>query len=236
MKNAIVIGATSGIGRALAKELVRHGYTVGAVGRRTELLYSLQRESKGVSYIKTIDMTAPDAPELLEELISRMGGIDLMVINAGVGFSNEELALGAELRTIAVNVSGFVAAATVAFKYFRQQKRGHIVGLSSVAGVRGMGPAPAYSASKAFVSTYLEGLRQRAIKENIVITDIRPGFVDTDMTKGQKGMFWVISAQKAAKLIFEAIEKKKRYAYIPFQWRFVAWLMKIVPASLYERA
>jgi len=236
MKKAIVIGATSGIGRELAKILSLNNYVVGMAGRRTELLSNLQREISG-SYIKRIDVTKlEEAITLLKELIQEMGGMDLIVISSGVGFINPELVWKQEKETIDVNISGFAAIANAAFKYFSNQGSGHIVGISSVAAIRGSGEAPAYNASKAFVSNYLEGLRQKARKSGIAITvtEIQPGFIDTAMAKGE-GLFWVSPPGKAARQIFKAINSKKKHAYITKRWRLIALLLKIIPGWIYNK-
>ena len=236
MKKAIIIGATSGIGRELAKILSLNNYVVGMAGRRTELLSNLQRAISG-SYIKRIDVTeSEEAITLLKELIQEMGGMDLIVIGSGVGFINPELVWKQEKETIDVNISGFAAIANAAFKYFSNQGSGHIVGISSVAAIRGSGEAPAYNASKAFVSNYLEGLRQKARKSGIAITvtEIQPGFIDTAMAKGE-GLFWVSPPGKAARQIFKAINSKKKHAYITKRWRLIALLLKIIPGWIYNK-
>jgi len=236
MKKAIIIGATSGIGRELAKILSLNNYVVGMAGRRTELLSNLQREISG-SYIKRIDVAkSEEAITLLKELIQEMGGMDLIVISSGVGFINPELVWKQEKETIDVNISGFAAIANAAFKYFSNQGSGHIVGISSVAAIRGSGEAPAYNASKAFVSNYLEGLRQKARKSGIAITvtEIQPGFIDTAMAKGE-GLFWVSPPGKAARQIFKAINSKKKHAYITKRWRLIALLLKIIPGWIYNK-
>ena len=236
MKKAIIIGATSGIGRELAKILSLNNYVVGMAGRRTELLSNLQREISG-SYIKRIDVTkSEEAITLLNELIQEMGGMDMIVICSGVGFINPELDWKLEKETIGVNISGFATIANAAFKYFANQGSGHIVGISSIAAIRGSGEAPAYNASKAFVSNYLEGLRQKASKSGIgiTVTEIQPGFVDTAMAKGE-GLFWVAPPEKAARQIFKAITVRKNHAYITKRWRLIAWLLKIMPRWIYNK-
>lgn len=236
MKKAIIIGATSGIGRELAKILSLNNYVVGMAGRRTELLSSLRREISE-SYIKRIDVTkSEEAITLLNELIQEMGGMDMIVICSGVGFINPELDWKLEKETIGVNISGFATIANAAFKYFANQGSGHIVGISSIAAIRGSGEAPAYNASKAFVSNYLEGLRQKASKSGIgiTVTEIQPGFVDTAMAKGE-GLFWVAPPEKAARQIFKAITVRKNHAYITKRWRLIAWLLKIMPRWIYNK-
>ena len=236
MKKAIIIGATSGIGRELAKILSLNNYTVGMAGRRTELLSNLQIAISG-SYIKRIDITkSEEAITLLNELIQEMGGMDMIVICSGVGFINPELDWKLEKETIGVNISGFATIANAAFKYFANQGSGHIVGISSIAAIRGSGEAPAYNASKAFVSNYLEGLRQKASKSGIgiTVTEIQPGFVNTAMAKGE-GLFWVAPPEKAARQIFKAITVRKNHAYITKRWRLIAWLLKIMPRWIYNK-
>ncbi len=236
MRKAIIIGATSGIGRELAKLMAGEGFSVGIAGRRLELLQSLQKEFPDQIHIKRIDVALPSAIELLKELIAEMGGADIIVISSGTGFINKDLEWAKEKETIDVNVTGFAAMANVSFEYFRGRGGGHIVGISSIAAIRGGSEAPAYNASKAFVSNYLEGLRQKASKMKfaLTVTDIQPGFVDTPMAQGE-GLFWVAPPQKAAKQIFDAIKKKKSHAYVTKRWRLIAWLLKVLPNRLYSR-
>jgi len=165
-----------------------------------------------------------------------MNGVDIFVISSGVGFINQNLQWAYEKETIDVNVSGFVAMANVAMHHFLSKGSGHLVGISSIASIRGDGDAPAYNASKAFVSNYMEGLRKKVSKSGmpIVITDIQPGFVDTAMAKGE-GLFWVASPQKAAQQIYTAIKRKKKHAYITKRWRVIGWLMKAMPGFIYNR-
>lgn len=204
-------------------------------GRRIELLSNLQREIPG-SYSKRIDITeSEEAATLLKELIQEMGGMDMIIISSGVGFINPELDWKQEKETIDVNISGFAAIANAAFKYFSHQGSGHIVGISSLAAIRGSGEAPAYNASKAFVSNYLEGLRQKASKSGIAITvtEKQPGFINTAMAKGE-GLFWVAPPEKAAHQIFKAITGNKKHAYITKRWRIIAWLLKVIPDWIYN--
>lgn len=236
-KKAIIIGASSGIGYALAKVLSQKGYAIGLTGRRVELLRKLQKEITGISHIQSLDLNVPEeASHSLEALIGEMGGLDLLVVNSGVDFPDADLDLKTHRAILQVNVVGFMAMCHAAYRYFKKQQSGHLVGISSVAATRGNGRSPAYSASKAFVSNYMEGLRQRMSLEGIRVTDIRPGFIDTPMIQERKYVFWMISADKAACQIYQAIEKQKKIAYIPGRWRFVAWLMRAVPIWLYDKA
>jgi len=236
MRKAIIIGASSGIGLELARIMAREGYSLGLAGRRLELLEAARKELPAETRVKRIDVTRTEAMGQLSELISELGGADVIVISSGTGFINPGLEWEKEKATIDVNVSGFAAMANVAFEHFRVSGSGHIVGISSIAAIRGGGESPAYNASKAFVSNYLEGLRQKAVKLKlpIVVADIQPGFVDTVMAQGE-GLFWVAPAEKAARQIFDAIEKKKSHAYITKRWRLIAWLLKLIPGWLYCR-
>ncbi|MFW5686570.1 MAG: SDR family NAD(P)-dependent oxidoreductase [Halanaerobium sp.] len=172
----------------------------------------------------------------LENLIEEMNGVDLIIISAGCIFINHELKFEKEKKTIELNVMAFTKMINVAYKYFSQKKEGHIVGISSIAALKGGYDAPAYHASKAFVSNYMEGLRIKAKKSKspILITDIKPGYIDTDMAV-KENLFWVAEPKKAALQIYNAIYKKKDYAYITKRWRLIAWLLKIVPDFIYKR-
>lgn len=237
MRKAIIIGASSGIGKELAKVLSQNGYVVGLTGRRVELLTALQSELAAQSYVKAMDVSQTDeAIGQLTELISDMDGVELIVVNAGVGFINPDLEWEKEKTTLETNVLGFAAMANVAVKHFIEQKAGHLVGISSIAAIRGAGGAPAYNASKAFVSNYLEGLRQKCaqLKLPITVTDVKPGFVDTAMAQGE-GLFWVASPEKAARQIYRVIKARRTHAYVTKRWRVVGLLSKVVPNYIYNK-
>mgnify|MGYP000043440651 CR=1 FL=1 len=233
---AIIIGATSGIGRELATILSGEGYVVGITGRRTELLNSLQSSLPGECFTSEMDLSdINQSVAALNTLIDDMKGIDLIIISSGTGSIDPAYPLQSDLDTIAVNVTGFTAMANVAYHYFSEQGKGHIVGISSIAAVRG-GPAASYNASKAYVSSYLEGLACRIHSQGkpITVTDVRPGFVDTAMAQGE-GIFWRAPVEKAASQIIEAIKAKKRLVYITKRWRLIAWILKAAPHVLYRR-
>lgn len=234
MKNAIVIGASSGIGRALAKVLSEKGYAVGLVARRAELLQELQKELKTRSFIKQLDVThTQEAIKGLQALIAEMGDVELFIVNAGVIFNNKDFDWDKEYKTIETNVLGFSAMAHTAISYLLKRGSGHLVGISSISALRGESDSPSYSASKAFVSNFLEGLRYKATP-GITVTDIQPGWVDTDMAKGEE-TFWMASPEKAASQIYDAIENKRSHAYITRRWRLIGWIMKFTPDWLYKR-
>lgn len=237
-RNAIVVGASSGIGRALALRLARDGWTLGLTGRRLALLESLREEIGGATQVQEMDVAdVPAAMARLEGLIARMGGADLVVLNAGAGSRNPDLAWELEEPAIRVNVHGFAAMANVAMRHFLGRGRGHLVGISSVSALRGNRYAPAYAASKAFVSHYLECLWLYAAHARlpIAVTDIQPGFVDTDLVRGQDRMFWMASPEKAAEQICDAIRRRRKRAVITRRWVVVAWLTRALPDWAYRR-
>ena len=237
MKKAIIIGASSGIGRELSVILSQSGYAVCATGRRTELLESLQSELSPTSFVRTMDISkAESAIETFNSINQDIGGTDLVIVSAGTGHLNPDLQWHKEKDTIDVNVAGFSAIAGAAYSHFTQQRRGHLVGISSLAALRGGGDAPAYNASKAFVSNYLQGLRHKTakLKMPIYITDIRPGFVDNAMAQGE-GLFWVQPPSKAARQIFTAIQKRRKVAYITKRWRLIGWVLRILPDAIYHK-
>jgi len=238
MKKAIIIGASSGIGKGLSEIMVQNGYVLGIAGRRTELLEEIQSKYPESIIIKTIDITDLEhTVDLLEELALSVGRVELIILCSGTGHRNPKLDFEVEHPAIDTNVIGFTNVIDWAYRYlYEHECGGHIVAISSVAGLRGSRFAPGYSASKAYQSNYLEGVRQysRHAKTNIHVTDVRPGFVDTAMAQGD-GIFWVASVEKAARQIFRAIRSKKRVAYITKRWQMVAILMKFVPKWIYER-
>lgn len=237
MKKAIIVGATSGIGKGLARLLADNGYKVGITGRRTELLENLRSENPSSYFIKTFDVKDTKVTlDKLEELTSELGGLDLLILSSGTGDINDKLDFEIEKRTIDTNVVGFTCIAAWTFNYYERQKFGHLVAISSIGGLRGNRHAPSYNATKAFQINYLAGLRQKAIKlkEQIIITDIRPGLVDTEMAKGEK-LFWVMPVEETVQQIFRAIKKKRKIAYVTKRWSILATIIKLIPRPIYDR-
>lgn len=234
-KRAIVIGASSGIGEGLARELAGRGYEVGLTARRSEKLETLGEELPTKSYVARMDVTETEAArEAFFELADGMDGVDLVVVNAGIGRENRNLDWEPERDTIDTNVRGFTALATAAMSHFEDRGHGHLVGISSVAAHVGNGTIPAYHASKAFVSNYLDGLRYREqhLDADVPITTIEPGFVDTKLAGGD---FWQASVETAATQIVDAIEDERRHAYITGRWRLIAGAIKLMPDALRRR-
>lgn len=229
MKKAIIIGASSGIGKELSSILSTDGYSIGVTARRTECLEALKQSLGGEVYVKFMDISNVDnAMNTLKLLISDMNGVELIVISSGTGYINEPLDWEKEKQTIDVNVRGCSSLINVALKYFEERGYGHIVVISSIAANASSPDAPAYSATKAYLSNYLSGLRLKysKINNNILITDVQPGFVDTDMAKGDK-KFWVATPQKAATQIYTAIKKRKKLVYVTRRWQIVAFILRL---------
>jgi short-subunit dehydrogenase len=225
------------MGRELAKIMAAHDYIVGIAAPQEDLLISLQNEITTPTYRCILDVRENNASEKLTSFINQMNGVDIIVICAGIGDKNPDLLFTIDKETIDVNVTGFCAMATSSMHHFITQNHGHLVVISSIAGIRGNDYAPAYNASKAFISNYLQGLRKKIAREklNITITDIKPGFVDTIMAKTYPKPFWMISAHAAAHYIFKGIIAKKKIVYVAPRWRLIAWGLYIIPDWLYNK-
>jgi len=232
----IIVGATSGIGKEIAMIFASQNHFVGITGRRENLLNELKKNYPRQIFSSCFDVMGNENQQKIQQLINELGGLDLLIYNSGYGDPSRELNFEIENTTIKTNVNGFVEIVSYAFTYFVRQDYGQIAITSSVAAVRGNSWAPSYSASKAFMSNYAEGLNIKAkrLRKDIIVTDIRPGFINTKMAKGN-GQFWVVPKEKAAKQIIRAIEKKKRIAYISKRWWLVAQIMKLLPYSIYRR-
>ncbi len=237
MKKAIIVGATSGIGKELATILANDNYKVGITGRREHLLDELRLANPDAYICRKMDVTNfQETVSGLNSLSAQLGSLDLFIICSGIGDINEYLDFETEKITIDTNITGFTNAACWAFNYFEKQKNGHLVAVTSIGGLRGSRQAPAYNASKAYQINYLEGLRQKnhKMKSSVYITDIRPGLVSTNMAKGD-GLFWVMPVVKTANQIYKAIKKKKKVAYVTKRWRLIAYILKMLPPVIYKR-
>ena len=236
MKRAIIIGATSGIGQEVAHLLVQQGWYIGIAGRRENALQNMQQAYPGQIEIQCLDVTKEDAVLHLNELISRLGGMDLFFLSSGVGYQNRNLELEIELHTARTNVEGFTRMITAAFDYFKKTDGGHIAVISSIAGTKGLGVAPAYSATKRFQNTYIDALAQLSRMQhlNIRFTDIRPGFVATDLLRNGKYPM-LMSTDKVARHIVRALKRRKRVAVIDRRYRLLVFFWRMIPRWLWER-
>ena len=238
MKKAIIVGATSGIGRSLAYKLYQEGYQLGITGRREERLREIAENTDSSKVIyQVMDVTRfEESIQTLQRMIESLGGLDLFVFNSGIGgiYPDREY----EMNVIDTNAKGFLSLTRWVFDYFRDRKlSGQIVGVSSIMKIRGYRKTAAYCATKAFMSSYMQGLRHISATKNlgIAITDIRPGFVMTEMTEKNRGMFWVATADKAAQQIYVAIKKKKKVAYVTRRWNLIVPIFRFSPDFIYNQ-
>lgn len=233
-KKVIIIGASSGIGKSLAEKFAAEGAEVGISARRFHLLEDMNKNGQFV--IAQMDVSHPEETlATLHEMIRNMGGLDVLVINAGI--LNHEGTWQGDLKTATVNSNGFMVLAHEAYTFFSKQGHGQILALGSIAGLKGFAENPAYCASKAFLSTYLQGLAQKAKTQKLAIhvSTIIAGFVTSDMTAKRKIKFWTCSSERAAKLIYNGAKKRKRTIYVSRRWRIVAALLWLTPNFVFER-
>lgn len=237
MKRIVIVGATSGMGLEVARLALRAGWRVGAAGRRTDRLEALRAEAPEQVEIRQMDVTDPAAPEQLATLIERLGGMDIYLHSSGIGFRNEALDPAIELATARTNAEGFIRMVTAAYTYFRSHGGGQIAVISSIAGTKGLGATPAYSATKRMQNTYIDALAQlaRMQRARIRFTDIRPGFVDTPLLASDGGYPMLMPADKVARRIFRAIVRGRRRVVIDGRFAVLVFLWKLIPAWLWER-
>ena len=235
--NAIIIGASSGIGNEVARLLLQRGWHCGIAARRTEPLEQLRSEYPQLTETETIDITSEEAPERLLQLIERLGGMDLYFHASGIGKQNRDLQTDIEMRTVDTNAMGFTQMVDTAFNYLASHGGGHIAAISSIAGTKGLGPAPSYSATKAFQNTYLQALEQlaNARRLNIRFTDLRPGFVDTPLLDGDNHFPMMLRPQQVAKEMVEAIERRRHVRVIDWRWRIITALWRLIPRSIWRK-
>ena len=236
-RKTIIIGATSGIGKALFEKYATDGNCVGIVGRRTNLLEELREQYPANTLTATADITKTDEAErTIRDLSTRLGHVDLAIVCSGTGEINPTLDYALERPTLDTNVTGWTFVIDTLYHIFEQQGHGHLVAITSAGGLRGEPMAPAYSATKAYQINYMEALRKKAYKAGgkIIVTDVRPGLVDTAMAKGD-GLFWVMPVEKVARQICSAIRKRKSKVYVTKRWHVLAIINKNLPIGLYKR-
>jgi short-subunit dehydrogenase len=233
----LIFGATSGIGRALAEQYAQQGHKVAITGRRQEKLEEITAQNPQQFLPIQHDIRKT---ELTDEVIAKadehFGKIDIIIVNAGIGKFNLELDWPTCESVIKTNVLGVTKALTASYNYFRQQKTGHLVNVSSVASLLGGAANPTYNASKAYQANFMEALwikAQKSRQNKIAVTDIRPGFVDTKLAQGET--FWKADVNKTAKQIRRAIRQKKKVAYITRRWAYVAFGLKHLPNFILKK-
>lgn len=236
MKRAIIIGASSGMGREVARILLAEGWRVGVAARRTAPLRELEIANPKQVVSADIDVNDEEAPAKLLSLIEHLGGIDLYFHAAGVGWQNPQLDLTVELDTVRTNGMGFTRLVDTAFGYMATHGGGHIAVISSIAGTKGLGPAPAYSATKAFQNTYIQALEQLANARRLPIrfTDIRPGFVDTPLLAG--GHYpMLMSSTAVARQIVRAVNRRRHVRVIDWRYRVLVFFWRLIPNVVWRR-
>lgn len=238
MKRIVIMGATSGIGLEVAQKLVLKGHKVGVAGRKVKVLQKLKELYPDNIEWEEIDITKSDAPNHLESLIKKLGGMDTYFHVSGVFYNNPDLKLEDEITTIETNAVGFARMTSTAYKYFRETRRaGHIAAITSVAGTRGMGPIASYSSTKKFGQTYLEALQQLAHlqKLNIKFTDVRPGWIRTPLMDPDQEYPLTMKLSYAGPLIIKTLNNKKTANYVDWKWEILMRICQLIPRYLWVR-
>ena len=236
-KKAIIVGASSGIGMEVAKVLLSDGWQLGIAARREDKLLELKAMAPERIKVMAIDVTQPDAGERLLCLIDELGGMDLYFHASGIGRQNRNLEADIELRTMETNAVGFTRMIGTAYRYFAQRGEGHIAAITSIAGTKGLGPAPAYSATKALQATYLQALEQQSRQSGLRIrfTDIRPGFVDTALLNGDFKYPMLLQPAAVARDIVGSIYKRRHVRIIDLRYRILTFFWRLIPNWLWRR-
>ena len=235
--NIVIIGATSGIGKALFEKYANENNRIGIIGRRAHLLDKLYQKYPSKTIPTKADIiNLEEIEQAINALHKEMEYIDLAIVCSGTGDINATLDYSIERPAIDTNIVGWTFVIDMLYHILEHQGHGHLVAITSAGGLRGEAMAPAYSATKAYQINYMEALRKKAFKNGsqIAVTDIRPGLVDTAMAKGE-GLFWVMPVEMVASQIIAAIRKKKSKAYVTKRWRILAIITKILPYCLYKR-
>ena len=235
---AIIVGASSGIGLEVAKLLLADGWHIGIAARREEALLELKKTAPERVEVMAIDITHPDAGERLLTLVRQLGGMDLYFHSSGIGKQNRTLEPDIELQTMDTNAIGFTRMIGTAYRYFAEQGKGHIAAITSIAGTKGLGPAPAYSATKALQATDLQALEQQARQRglyDIHFTDIRPGFVDTALLSGSFRYPMMLRPESVARDIVSSIRKRRHVRVIDARYRVLTFFWRLVPNFIWRR-
>lgn len=235
---AIIVGASSGIGLEVAKLLLADGWHIGIAARREEALLELKKTAPERVEVMAIDITHSDAGERLLTLVRQLGGMDLYFHSSGIGKQNRTLEPDIELKTMDTNAIGFTRMIGTAYRYFAEQGKGHISAITSIAGTKGLGPAPSYSATKALQATYLQALEQQARQRglyDIHFTDIRPGFVDTALLSGSFRYPMMLRPESVARDIVSSIRKRRHVRVIDTRYRVLTFFWRLVPNFIWRR-
>lgn len=236
-KRIIIVGASSGIGYEVARLFIGKGWSVGVAARRKEPLLKLQTIAPERVWVQQLDVTEQEAETALQRLIADVGGMDVYFHVSGIGKQNKTLDPDIEQNTFQTNVVGFGRMVGVAYRYFAVHGSGQIAVVSSIAGTKGLGAAPAYSATKRFQNIYIQALAQLARMERlpIVFTDIRPGFVDTALLSGSQRYPMLMRPDRVARKMVAAIEHRRRVVVIDWRYAIITFFWRLIPRWLWER-
>lgn len=234
-RKAVVMGASSGLGREVALALLKKGWRVGVAARRREPLEELKKDFPLQVEVAEIDVVENCASTELLALVKRLGGMDLYFHSSGVGKQNPMLEEDVELSTVETNAMGFTRMVGAAFRYMAAHGGGQIAVISSIAGTRGLGPAPSYSATKALQAHYIEALEQLSQNRQlgITFTDIRPGFVDTMLLKDTHYPM-LMRPDRVARAIVKAIERHRHVVIIDWRYWLLVMFWRLVPRWLWR--
>ena len=239
LNKVIIVGASTGMGAALARQLARRGALVAAVARRVKELESVRAESPDRIQIYPFDTAEVEGvPSLFERIESDLNGVDGLIYSAGLmpPIAEGEYSFEKDRSMVEVNLLGAMAWMNVAAARFEAARDGTIIGISSVAGDRGRRKNPAYTATKAGLTAYLEALRNRCSRYGVNVVTIKPGFVDTAMTRGMPGLFWLISADEAATRILQLADRRcSASGYVPRRWGLVMAVVRSIPSRIFRR-
>lgn len=242
-RRAILIGSAKGLGAAIARRLAREGYLLALTDRNPDLLNQLcaeinreAGEERAWPYLQEV-RDYHLVPNLLQKMMTDLGGLDLFIYNAGVLLPTTPLTYEFEKdrQTMEVNAIGAIAWFNAVAPIFQALGSGQIVGISSVAADRGRVGNPAYNASKAALTTYLEALRNRLTRFGVHILTVKPGFMDTEMLKSSPRTFWVVSPETAAEDIWNALRTRKQTIYTFGRWGLVMLIIRHIPSVIFRR-
>jgi len=238
-KSVLITGATRGLGENLARQFAARGYRLALTGRKQADLDRLAAELAGQAadiVLETLDVSEYGAIDgVLQSCAARLGGLDIVVVNAGVAI-NTPVGKGhfeQARQTIDINLNAAIATCEAAVELFRKQGHGQVVGITSVAGVRGMRGNSVYCATKAGFGRYLEAIRLETRRDSIVVTELAPGYIDTDLNRSIPNRPFVVSAEKGTKVMADLIERQVKFSYVPpWPWTLVAPVLKWLPDSI----
>jgi short-subunit dehydrogenase len=240
-RTALVTGASSGLGRGMALWFARKGVKVYAAARRRENLEALANEARAAgAHIEPVELDVADSDATvarIRELDAACEGLDLIIANAGYGQESSAKRLKWETvkHTIDVNVSGAAATLSAVLPQMVERQRGHLVGVASLAAFRGLPRNAAYSASKAFLSTFMESLRVDLRGTGVRVTCLYPGFVKSEMTAQNKfNMPFLLETEEAVDLMTRAILRGDSQYVFPWQMARVMGLVKLLPNALFD--